>query len=359
LRKVVNLPLHDGRCPRWLFERMVRLSVALLEIMVREMGPNAVLERLADPYWFQAFGCALGFDWHSSGLTTTVCGAVKEALRDRGADLGLFVCGGKGATARQTPGEIASWVEKQGLGLDAAALTEASRLAAKVDGAALQDGYQLYHHTFIFTAGGRWAVIQQGMNTATGWARRYHWLSTTCRDFVCEPHHAVCCDHRGRVLNLVAAESGPARKLITELAREAPEKTWRDCRRLEESALNLPARHGILPGDLTPRGLQQVLLRTYERQPEDFTALVGVEGLGPKALRALSLLAELAYGTPASFRDPVKYSFAHGGKDGHPYPVDRAAYDLSIDLLRRAAEAARLGHSEKLGVLRRLARWPS
>ncbi|MBC7106698.1 MAG: DUF763 domain-containing protein, partial [Firmicutes bacterium] len=192
-----------------------------------------------------------------------------------------------------------------------------------------------------------------------GWARRYHWLSTTCRDFVCEPHHAVCCDHRGRVLNLVAAESDAARKLIAELAREAPEKTWRDCRRLEESVLNLPKRHNILPGDLTPRGLRRVLLRTSERQPEDFAALLGVEGLGPKALRALSLLAELAYGTPASFRDPVKFSFAHGGKDGHPYPVDRAAYDLSIALLKRAAEEARLGRSEKLGVLARLARGPS
>ncbi|SHJ05492.1 hypothetical protein SAMN02745219_01646 [Desulfofundulus thermosubterraneus DSM 16057] len=353
-----NLPLHGGKCPPWLFERMVKMSRALIEVMVVESGPDGILARLADPFWFQALGCVLGFDWHSSGLTTTVCGALKEALRDRAGQLGLFVAGGKGKTSRQTPGEILAIGEKFPLARDPQELVFASKMAAKVDNAAVQDGYQLYHHTFFFTSSGQWAIIQQGMNETTRWARRYHWLSTTVKDFVCEPHTAVCCDYRGETLNLVALESDPARKVIAELAREKPENLLRDLTRLQQDALNLPARHRVELADLNPARLHRVLLKSYERQPENFAALVVTEGVGPKALRALSLLSELAYGTPPSFRDPARFSFAHGGKDGHPYPVDRATYDHSIAFLEKALAESRLGRQEKIEAFRRLGRWP-
>ncbi|WP_439328936.1 DUF763 domain-containing protein [Desulfofundulus thermosubterraneus] len=352
------MPLHGGKCPPWLFERMVKMSRALIEVMVVESGPDGILARLADPFWFQALGCVLGFDWHSSGLTTTVCGALKEALRDRAGQLGLFVAGGKGKTSRQTPGEILAIGEKFPLARDPQELVFASKMAAKVDNAAVQDGYQLYHHTFFFTSSGQWAIIQQGMNETTRWARRYHWLSTTVKDFVCEPHTAVCCDYRGETLNLVALESDPARKVIAELAREKPENLLRDLTRLQQDALNLPARHRVELADLNPARLHRVLLKSYERQPENFAALVVTEGVGPKALRALSLLSELAYGTPPSFRDPARFSFAHGGKDGHPYPVDRATYDHSIAFLEKALAESRLGRQEKIEAFRRLGRWP-
>ncbi|WP_435374068.1 DUF763 domain-containing protein [Desulfofundulus salinus] len=352
------MPLHGGKCPPWLFERMVKMSRALIEVMVVEGGPDGILARLADPFWFQALGCVLGFDWHSSGLTTTVCGALKEALRDRAGQLGLFVAGGKGKTSRQTPGEILAIGERFPLARDPGELVFASKMAAKVDNAAVQDGYQLYHHTFFFTSSGRWAIIQQGMNETARWARRYHWLSTTVKDFVCEPHTAVCCDHKGETLNLVALESDPARKVITELAREKPENLLRDLTRLQQDALNLPARHRVELADLNPARLHRVLLKSYERQPESFAALVATEGVGPKALRALSLLSELAYGTPPSFRDPARFSFAHGGKDGHPYPVDRATYDHSIAFLEKALAESRLGRQEKIEAFRRLGRWP-
>lgn len=355
---IADLPLHGGKCPPWLFERMVKLTGAFLEVMVAEAGTEGVLTRLADPFWFQALGCVLGFDWHSSGLTTTVCGALKEVLRSRGGQLGLFAAGGKGKTSRQTPREIELIADRYPLASNPADLIFASRMAAKVDNSALQDGYQLYQHTFIFDRRGRWAVVQQGMDGQNGWARRYHWLSTTLRDFVCEPHQAICCDHRGETLNLVAWESGPARKVIAELAREQPEKIVKELSCLQEKAsLRLPARHRLALSDLNPEKIGRVLLKSYTRQPENFQALLATEGVGPKTLRALSLLAELAYGTSSSYRDPARFSFAHGGKDGHPYPVDRALYDQSIAFLQKALKESRLGRTEKMAAFRRLACW--
>lgn len=355
---IANLPLHGGKCPPWLFERMVKMTRAFLEVMIADAGTEGVLARVSDPFWFQAFGCVLGFDWHSSGLTTTVCGALKEALRDRAGRLGLFAAGGKGKTSRQTPHEIQLIAERYPLAGDPGELVFASRMAAKVDNSAVQDGYQIYHHTFIFNNRGQWAVVQQGMNEQNGWARRYHWLSTTLRDFVCEPHQAVCCDHRGEALNLVALESDPARKVVTELSREQPEKIVKELNRLQEKAvLQLPARHRVALSDLNPRKIGSVLLKSYARQPENFRALLATEGIGPKALRALSLLSELVYGTPPSYRDPARYSYAHGGKDGHPYPVDRTLYDQSIAFLQKALTESRLGRTEKIEAFRRLARW--
>jgi hypothetical protein len=310
-----------------------------------------MLRRLSDPYWFQAFGCVLGFDWHSSGVTTTACGALKEATRGLDRDFGFYVAGGKGAVSRRTPHEIAAACER--LSRDPAPLAQASRTAAKVDSAAVQDGYQLYHHAFFFTPKGGWCVVQQGLSDATRTARRYHWLSESVSSFIDEPHAAVCCDSRGATLNLVASESAPARAASAELAGRAPEETLSALARLPN--LVLPDHHDVRGADIDPRYLRKILLRTYERAPADFESLLGIEGVGAKTLRALALAAELIYGTRASTRDPARFSFAHGGKDGHPYPVDGATYDQTIEVLRAALRRARVDRSEKVQALKRLA----
>jgi len=350
---IANLPLHGGKAPAWLFQRMVRLSREIATVLVEDYGPEELLRRLSDPFWFQAFGCVLGFDWHSSGLTTTACGALKEGLRGREGDLGLFVAGGKGATSRKTPREIESVGAL--LAVDPANLAYASRMAAKVDTSALQDGYQLYHHTFVFTSAGRWTVVQQGMNEETHYARRYHWLGEAVRDFVCEPHAAICSDARGEALNLVAQESQEARRAIPQIvAQEKPERLLAELKRAK--TLDLPPRHHLLAADINPDRLDKILLSTYERQPGDFEALLALPGVGPKTIRALSLLAELLHGAPVSWRDPARYAFAHGGKDGHPFPVDRVTYDRSIELLQTAVRRARLEPREKGQALDRLSR---
>lgn len=348
---IANLPLHGGRAPRWLFERMTLLAREVTLAIVEEYGPQEMLVRLSDPAWFQAFGCVLGFDWHSSGVTTTVCGALKEGLRGIGADAGLLVCGGKGRTSRRTPAELEEWGQR--LGIDAGPLVYASRMSAKVDSAALQDGYQLYHHTFFFVPGGGWCVVQQGMHESNGYARRYHWLSSDVADFVCEPHHAICSEGTGVALNMVAAEASEARRASALVAAEPPAKTAAELERLK--TLELPSHHHIDAADLHPKSLERILLRTYEDPPADFESLLAREGVGAKTIRALALVSEVVYGAPASYRDPARYSFAHGGKDGHPYPVDRDVYDRTIATLRRAVERANVGERERLHALRRLA----
>jgi hypothetical protein len=344
-----DLPLHTGKAPRWLFQRMRRLAGEIVAVMVEEHGSGEILRRLSDPHWFQAFGCVLGFDWHSSGVTTTACGALKEGLRGRERDLGLWVAGGKGATSRKAPGEIARACEVSGA--DADRLVYASRMSAKVDSAGLQDGYQIYAHSFVFTADGSWAVIQQGMNEATGLARRYHWLSNDLADFVEEPHKAICSDDRGNVLNMVAAESAPARSSSAEAARRDPGKLFGDL----EEYLFMPRRHDVrVERDIDPRHLNKILLTTYENQPRDFEELLAVPGVGPKTVRALALISELIYGHPASCRDPARFSFAHGGKDGTPFPVDRRTYDQSIEVLSASLHRAKLEGGEKRKAFRRL-----
>ena len=351
-----HLPLHGGACPRWLFPRMVALSREITRYVVEEYGPAAMLERLSDPHWFQALGCVLGFDWHSSGVTTTVTGALKQALKGTERDLGIYVAGGKGRTSRQTPDDIAQHVERGGLCLDAGRLIYASRLSAKVDNTAVQDGYQLYHHCFFFTAQGEWAVVQQGMNETNRYARRYHWLSRTMPSFVNEPHAAVCAQSRGGLLlNMVAQESEQARAVTTALAGERPDRLAAELRKMQ--TLSLPRHHQVLVADLNPDRLQRLFARSYQQQPQDFEQLLGVSGIGPKSLRALALIAELAHGVPSSRRDPARFSFAHGGKDGYPYPVDRENYDRSIAILRGALAKARVGQRERLEALRRLAKW--
>jgi hypothetical protein len=334
---------------------MTELARALTEALVIEHGATTFLERLADPFWFQAFGCVLGFDWHSSGVTTTVCGALKAGLAGAEADTSIYVAGGKGAASRKTPDELREAAAT--LGLDGESLVYASRMSAKVDSAAVQDGYQIYHHSFFFTPAGDWAVVQQGMQEADRSARRYHWLSTQVSDFVCEPHAAICSERRGcAVLNFVADESAAARSAAAEIARERPATVQHEVAGILR--LELPKRHHVdIRRDVRPRNLGRVLLATYEAQPADFEALLALKGVGAKTIRALALIAELAHGRPASFRDPARFAFAHGGKDGYPYPVDRDNYDRSIEWLRDAVGRARMGNSDRLHALRRLADW--
>lgn len=350
---VAYLPLHDGRAPAWLFARMQELARQMAILIVGEFGAADLVRKLADPFWFQCFGCVLGFDWHSSGVTTTALGALKEGIRGLETDLGFFVAGGKGGVSRQTPHEIAAVGDR--LAVAPGALQRASRGAAKVDSAAVQDGYQLYHHCFVFTREGTWAVIQQGMNVETRYARRYHWLSEAVVDFVCEPHLAVCCDATGPGLNMVAAESGGAREAVEALAREHPDRLMGELRQI--ARLELPAHHHVVLSEASLARLQRIFVQVYEEQPQDFRALLSLDGVGPATIRALALLAELAYGQPASFRDPARFSFAHGGKDGHPFPVNRAGYDRSIEVMRSAILRARLGNRERLDAIRRLARF--
>lgn len=353
-----DLPLHGGRAPRWLTRRMGRLARAITVHIAEEFGPDEVLKRLSDPFWFQAFGCVLGFDWHSSGVTTTVCGALKTSLAGTERELGIYVCGGKGGRGRKTPQEIDS--HALSVSVDGSRLVKSSRMAAKVDSAAVQDGHEIYHHAFFFTPSGAWAVVQQGMRPESKTARRYHWLGEKVKSFVEEPHAGVVADSREEVLNLVARESAPARDSSAELARQKPEEWLGEAAKMLAEGgrrLLMPERHRLGPGDLGSDRLKRILLSTYEREPKDFEELLGLKGVGAKTLRALALSAELIYETPASVKDPALYSFAHGGKDGYPYHVDRATYDATIELLGENIGKAKLASTERRDAMRRLARF--
>ncbi len=330
---------------------MTRLAREVSLAVLAEEGPRGVMRRLADPVWFQAFGCVLGFDWHSSGVTTTVCGALKEGLRDLRKETGLAVLGGKGRASRRTPTEIEDTGEL--FGVDPGPFVRASRLSAKVDSSAVQDGFQVYHHTFLLASDGSWSVVQQGMNEASGMARRYHWHAP--ERFDADPHAAVAGPSGSAVLNLVAGEGEGNRRLSTTLAREGPGPVIRELGRMRE--LDMPHRHAVRLADLDPGRMERVLLHAYEAQPSDYEGLLAVPGVGAKGLRALALVAELTYGEPASVRDPVSFAFAHGGKDGTPFPVDRATYDVTVGSLRRAIGEARAGRTEKVEALKRLARF--
>lgn len=347
---IAHLPLHSGKAPHWLFERMKKLAREIVRLMLYEFDSVVLMQRLSDPFWFQALGCVLGFDWHSSGLTTTVCGALKEGIKGMEKEIGFFICGGKGSVSRRTPEEIRSFGEY--LRVATEPLVYASRMAAKVDSAAVQDGYQIYHHVMFFNRDGKWAVVQQGMNDATGYARRYHWLCTESIDFVCEPHQAVCCEVRGETLNLVAEESEANRTACRILATESPGTVIGEMKKLQ--TLELPRHHQVLLDEINSDNLYRILLKTYEMHPQNFEELLGIRGVGAKTLRALSLLAELVYGAPVSFRDPARFSYTHGGKDGYPYPVDREAYDRSINFLKELVNNARIGEYEKQRTFKRL-----
>lgn len=350
-----NLPLHDGRAPRWLFEKMTFLAREISRVFVWEFGPQVFLKHLSSPYWFQSFGCVLGFDWHSSGLTTTVCGALKAGLRDQEKEVGILVAGGKGKTSRKTPQELELYGQRYSF--DAQPLIYASKMAAKVDSAAIQDGFQLYHHTFFTTLDGHWAVVQQGMSLdklgiKMGWARRYHWLSDDLVDFVCEPHSGIVSDHKRLTLNLVARKSDKCRQVSAQLSCEKPEKLLNQLERMQ--TLSLSAQHAVMVKNIRKESLGKIFLKTYEQKPADFERLLGIRGVGPKTIRALSLIAELIYGAQPSWDDPAKFSFAHGGKDGTPYPVDRRTYQASIEFLAQAVKKAKIGRGEKLVALKHL-----
>jgi len=346
---VAYLPLHGGRAPKWLFDRMKKLAKYIVIAFVEEWGPDLFLQRLSDPFWFQALGCVLGFDWHSSGLTVTTTAAIKEGIKGIESDLGLFVAGGKGKRALKTPDDIKRFGDVAGV--DAEELVYVSRVVAKVDSSALQDGYQLYHHTLFFTSSGNWAVIQQGMNESTLYARRYHWLKDSVDSFVEEPHTAIISDGTSSVLNMVAKESKNARDVVVGLTSEKPERLLKEIKSIRE--LKLPSHHYVV-GSVDPDRIYRGFVSAYERNPADFEELLVTKNVGPKTIRALALIAEILYGTPPSFRDPAKFSFAHGGKDGHPYPVDRRVYDNSIEVLKRVVQRSKISPLDKNKVLRRL-----
>jgi hypothetical protein len=345
---IAELPLHGGRAPRWLFEKMVKLSRAIIEAIVVEQGNLEFLRRVSDPFWFQAFGAVLGFDWHSSGVTTTVCGAMKEGTKDITSDLGLFLCGGKGGASRKTPAQIIKSAEQ--LAVDSDRLVYASKTSAKVDNTCVQDGYNLYHHMFIFTEKGDWTVIQQGMNPGNHFARRYHWLSLDLESYTNEPHAAVCCDKKGDSLNMVAEESSSSRKIVTEIAKVHPDKIIKETKKI----LRMPTRHPVLKWDISQKYFHKILRKTYDTAPNGFEGLISIQGVGPKTIRALALVGELLYGASPSFRDPARYSFAHGGKDGFPYPVDRTTYNRSIAFIESAIKKAKIGENDRLKALKKL-----
>jgi len=352
-----ELPLHQGKAPRWLFSRMVKLADAVSEIIISEYGRDEMLRRISDPFWFQAFSCVLGFDWHSSGTTTTTCGALRFALKE---ERGVSLVGGKGKASKKAIEGIENMGEKFCLSDNKIeTLKKASRLSAKVDNSCVQDGYALYHHAFIFTEDGKWAVVQQGMHDR-GLARRYHWLSDNVKSFVEEPHNAICGDKKEEnVLDMTSRISEEARKASVDIVKDNPAKILRGAQSTiddflsKKPALSLPFKHEISEIDLSERSMN-ALRQAYELQPENYEELLAIKGIGAKSVRALALLAEIIYGKKPSWEDPVKFSFAHGGKDGYPYPVDRKTYDSSIELLKDAIENAKLKKEEKIKAVRAL-----
>ena len=326
---------------------MEKLGSAIAESIVHHYGTAEFLARLSDPFWFQALGAVMGMDWHSSGITTSVIGALKRGLQSRSQELGLYICGGRGRQSRKTPAELLALAESKGL--DGDSLVRTSRLTAKIDNNAIADGFQIYLHSFIVTAAGEWAVVQQGLNESSGLARRYHWHSANVRDFTCEPHTAIVGQHSGEILNLVDHRARLAQEALLSIASEAPEKTLAEIPRLV-----LPRHHQVRARDVDLKRMGAVLAVSYERQPRDFASLLLVENLGPRTLQTLALVAEVVHGAPTRFSDPARFSFALGGKDGHPFPVPLKTYDESLSVLRRALNAAKLGRTEKLDGFKRL-----
>lgn len=352
-RTIVDLPLHGGKCPPWLFEKMVRLGRAILLVIYREFGREEILKRLSDPYWFQALGCLLGFDWHSSGLTTTLGGAIKKALEPYFKEIGIFICGGKGRSALNAPKEIEYWGERCGLNSEIGKLINLSRLIAKIDNNAIQDGFDLYFHIFVFTSDGKWAVIQQGMDANSLYARRYHWFCDFARDLFSDPHTGIISSlKRKEVLNLAASESENVRCKILELLKESFGKIERELKLTER--LFFKREHSLSFKDLPLQVLFKVWEKTYENPPQDFQNLLFIQGLGAKALRALTLTVELIFDVKASRVDPVHYSFAHGGKDGYPYRINKKIYENTIAELESLLRASELEYQEKIKLLKKL-----
>lgn len=348
-----DLPLHGGRGPTWLAERLTKLGTAIAESILYHYGQSELLTRLSDPFWFQALGSVMGMDWHSSGITTSVMGALKHGLNPRAHELGIYICGGRGRHSRNTPDELRRVADCTGA--DGEELARISRLTARIDNNAINDGFQIYLHSFIVSADREWAVVQQGMNDKNGLARRYHWHSASVRDFVCEPHTAIVGEDQGEIMNLVDCQATATQNALLKIANEAPEATLADARRL-----TMPRHHDVRAGNLDLKRLGAVLATAYERKYQNFAELLLHENLGPRTLQSLTLIAEVIHGTPSRFSDPARFSFALGGKDRHPFPVPLKTYDESIAVLRRSLHAAKLGQTEKadgFARLDRFARW--
>jgi len=378
-----DLPLHTGTVPKWLADRMRDLGTQIIEALLIEYGRKEVLRRLSDPLWFQSLGAVLGMDWHSSGITTSVMYALKRGINARAKEFGLVICGGRGKYSRETPSQLEYMGEHTGL--DAAPLIRASKLCAKVDNTAVQDGFQLYLHNFILSADGDWAVVQQGMNPAEKKARRYHWCSQNLKSFTEEPHSGVTGENEGQILNLTDANAADTRESILNLAKDEPriilkeasdilrlkvpkdfqeekqltlfaESPYKDTQLIIENSRNciMPAHHEVRAEDVDLKRLGAVLVTAYESQPKDFESLLLTKNLGPRTLQSLTLVSEVIHGTPSRFRDPARFSFAHGGKDGHPFPVPLNIYDESIRILGDSIEKSKLGYKDKSECLKRL-----
>lgn len=346
-RHHADLPLHYGRVPPWLANRMATLGRAIVEAIVLEYGKGELLQRLSDPLWFQSFGAVLGMDWHSSGITTSVVGALKRAINPISRELGLHVCGGRGRHSKNTPRELLQIADRTGL--DGDHLVLCSRLSAKVDNTAIQDGFSIYLHSFVLSDEGEWAVIQQGMNDATGLARRYHWHSKAFNSFLQDPHTFILGMNQGLILNLTDQQAGKTRQGILDLAGHHPVKMIQEIRQIQ-----MPRRHDVLAEDINLKRLGSILAMAYEQDLQDFESLLLLPGCGPRTLQSLTLVSEVIYGTPSRFSDPARYSFAHGGKDGKPFPVPTTVYDRTIDTLRTAVDKAKIGHTDKQKAIRSL-----
>lgn len=346
-RAYADLPLHYGSVPPWLAQRMSLLGGAIIETIVADYGKAEVLRRISDPCWFQALGCVLGMDWHSSGITTSVMGALKKALNPKAHELGIYICGGKGKHSRQTPQELLIVAEKTGL--PGQELVRHSKLAAKVDNTALQDGFQLYLHSFIVSNEGDWAVVQQGMNDGNGMARRYHWHSAVVQDFTETPHSFIYGRNQGQILNLTDIAARTTKDGLIELVKAVPAQLLPEIRKI-----TMPSHHDVRAENVDLKRLGAVLAVAHERQVLDFETLLLMEGVGPRTLQSLTLVSEVIHGTPSRFTDPARFSFAHGGKDGHPFPVPVNIYDETISVMQDAVNKSKIGHSDKQEAIRKL-----
>lgn len=352
-----DLPLHSGQVPHWLAARMARLGRVVVEAIVHHYGRDEFLRRLAHPFWFQSFGAVMGMDWHSSGITTSVMGALKRGLGPVERELGIHICGGRGRHSRNTPAELVAVGEQAGL--DGDRLARTSRLVAKVDSAAVQDGFDLYLHSFVVTDDGAWTIVQQGMNVARRQARRYHWLSEGLQSFVDQPHAAIEGPNQGEIVNLTDHRAADVRACEVDLVHGDPDRVLAALHRLRDSGgavphLSMPAHHDVRLSDVLLRRLRATLAVAADCGPQDFADLLLVPGVGARTIFALAMVSEVVHGAPCRFSDPARFSLAHGGKDGHPFPVSLRVYDETIRVMRSAVDRARLGNDDKLAAIRSL-----
>ena len=342
-----DLPLHYGQVPPWLAQRMAKLGLAITEAILVEYGMAEVIRRLSNPFWFQSLGAVMGMDWHSSGITTSVMGALKKSINPLSKELGIYICGGKGKFSRETPNQLLKIADSTGL--NGSELVRASKLSAKVDNTAIQDGFQLYLHSFILNSDGDWAVVQQGMNNNNATARRYHWHSENLKSFVEEPHTGICGINQGNILNLTASQAKQTRASILEITRESPTQMIAELQHLV-----MPNRHEVKSSDIDLKRLGSILWLAQEKQPANFEELLLLEGMGPRTLQSMTLVSEVIYGTPSRFSDPARFSFAHGGKDGHPFPVPVNVFDETIEVLEKAVNQAKIGLNDKQQAIKSL-----